>query len=53
MYIVGGTIKTMAGKDIPDGCIHIVNGKIAEIGRRDEVKIHPAAHEKILELRQG
>ena len=53
MYIVGGTIKTMAGKDIPDGCIHIVNGKIAEIGRRDEVKIHPAAHEKILEIRQG
>ena len=34
MYILGGVIKTMAGGDIADGCIHIVNGKIAEIGRR-------------------
>ena len=53
MYIVGGTIKTMAGEDIPEGCIHIVNGKIAEIGRRDEVIIHPATFEKILEIKQG
>ena len=53
MYIVGGRIKTMAGEDIPEGCIHIVNGKIAEIGRRDEVTIHPAACEKILVIEQG
>ena len=53
MYILGGKIKTMAGEDIPDGCIHLVDGKIAEIGRRDESKVHPAAHERVLEIRDG
>ncbi len=53
MYIVGGIIKTMAGEDIPDGCIHVVGGKIAEIGRRDEVTVHPAAYEKVLEIKKG
>lgn len=53
MYIVGGTIKTMAGEDIHDGCIHVVDGKIAEIGRRDEVIIHPAAHERVLKIEKG
>lgn len=53
MYIVGGTIKTMAGEDIPEGCIHVVDGKIAEIGRRDEVVIHPAAYERVLEIKKG
>lgn len=53
MYIVGGIIKTMAGEDIPDGCIHIVDGKIAKIGRRDEIAIHPAAYERVLEIENG
>lgn len=53
MYIVGGTIKTMTGEDIPDGCIHVVDGKIAEIGRRDEIAVHPAAYEKVLEIENG
>lgn len=53
MYLVGGTIKTMAGRDIEDGCIHIVDGKIAEIGKRDEVLIHPASHERILQIPHG
>ncbi len=53
MYIVGGIIKTMAGEDIPDGCIHVVGGKIAEIGRRDEVTVHPAPYEKVLEIQKG
>lgn len=53
MYITGGIIKTMAGKDIADGCIHIVDGKIAEIGKRDEVSIHPAAHERVIEIKNG
>lgn len=53
MYILGGRIKTMAGEDIPDGCIRIANGKIAEIGRRDEIKVHPAACERVLEVRDG
>lgn len=53
MYIVGGTIKTMAGEDITDGCIHVVDGKIAEIGRRDEIVVHPAAYERVLEIENG
>ncbi len=53
MYIVGGTIKTMTGKDIEEGCIHIVDGKIAEIGRRDEIEIHPAACERVIEIENG
>lgn len=53
MYILGGRIKTMAGEDIPDGCIHISDGKITEIGRRDEIRIHPAACERVLEIKDG
>ena len=53
MYIVGGIIKTMAGEDIQEGCIHIVDGKIAEIGRRDEITIHPATYEEIIEVKNG
>ncbi len=53
MYITGGLIKTMAGADIADGCIHIVDGKIAQIGRRDEVLLHPAVHERVLEVKDG
>lgn len=53
MYILGGIIKTMAGEDIQDGCIHIVDGKIAKIGKRDELAVHPAAHERVLEVRDG
>lgn len=50
MYILGGTIKTMAGEDFEDGCIHVENGKITEIGRRGEVQVHPAAGERVLEI---
>lgn len=53
MYILGGVIKTMAGEDIQDGCIRIVDGKIAEIGRRDELKVHPVSHERVLEIKDG
>lgn len=53
MYIVGGTVKTMAGEDIPEGCIHVVDGKIAEIGRRDEIAVHPAAYERVLKIENG
>ena len=53
MYIIGGLIKTMAGRDIRDGCIRIQDGKIAEIGRRDEVKFHPAPCEQVIEIREG
>ncbi len=53
MYILGGTIKTMVGKDMEDGCIHIVDGKIAEIGRRDEVALHPVDNERVIEVKGG
>lgn len=53
MYIIGGLIKTMAGPDIRDGCIRVVDGKIAEIGRRDKAELHPAAHERVIEVKDG
>lgn len=53
MYIVGGLIKTMAGRDISDGCIRIENGKIAEIGSRDEIAFHPAPCERVIEIKDG
>ena len=53
MYIIGGTIKTMNGKDIRDGCIHIRDGKIAEIGERGETAFHPAPRERVIEVSQG
>ena len=43
----------MAGPDIEDGCIHIENGKIAEIGRRDEIKIQPADCEPVIQATEG
>ncbi|MCM1213666.1 MAG: amidohydrolase [Lachnospiraceae bacterium] len=53
MYIIGGIIKTMAGADIEDGIIHVENGKITEIGTRDEIAVHPAGHEQVLEIKNG
>jgi imidazolonepropionase-like amidohydrolase len=53
MYIIGGMIKTMAGRDIPDGCIHIKDGKIAEIGSRKEVPLQPAPNERVIEISDG
>ena len=53
MYIIGGLIKTMAGADIRDGCIRIRDGKIAEIGKRDEVAFHPAPCERVIEVRRS
>lgn len=53
MYILGGIMKTMAGPDIEDGCIRILNGKIEEIGKRDEVDFHPVSSERVIEVRDG
>lgn len=53
MYILGGTIKTMAGEDLPEGCIHIREGRIAEIGRRAEIEIPPGCQEQVLEVPEG
>ncbi|MCI9141764.1 MAG: amidohydrolase, partial [Lachnospiraceae bacterium] len=53
MYIIGGLIKTMAGEDIEDGYLRVGDGKITEIGKRDEMSFHPAPHEQIIEVREG
>lgn len=53
MYVCGGIMKTMAGEDIADGCIHIENGKITEIGKRDEVAYHPASSERTIFVKDG
>lgn len=48
MYIVGGRIMTMTGKEYPEGVIHIKNGKIAAIGSRKEVPVKPSEQEQVL-----
>ncbi|WP_251208313.1 amidohydrolase [Acetatifactor aquisgranensis] len=53
MYIIGGLIKTMAGRDIRDGYIRIQDGKIAEIGKRDEKAFHPESGERVIVARNG
>lgn len=53
MYIVGGTIKTMAGEDIEEGVIHILRGKIAEIGKAGEIPVTPEAGEQVLTVKKG
>ena len=52
MYIIGGTIKTMAGPDIRDGYVRILDGKIAEVGKRDGA-FHPAEGERVILARNG
>ena len=53
MYIVGGRIKPMSGEDIPDGVIHIVDGKIAEIGKKGQISLSPKEHEQVLVVKEG
>ena len=49
MYIVGGRILTMAGREIPEGILQIRNGKIAQVGARGEVKLQPEEGEQVVE----
>ena len=53
MYIVGGRIKPMSGEDIPDGVIHIMDGKIAEIGKKGQISLSPKEHEQVLVVKEG
>ena len=53
MYIVGGRILTMTGKEIPDGVIHIQNGKITAIGSRDEVEVALSEKEELITVKNG
>lgn len=52
MYIVGGLIKTMSNGDIRDGYIRVLDGKIAEIGKRDGA-LRPAPGERVILARDG
>lgn len=46
MYIVGGKILTMAGREYDDGVIHVVDGKIKEIGAKGQISINPKDKEQ-------
>lgn len=48
MYIVGGRILSMAGREIPEGILQIRNGKIAQVGARGEVKLQPEEGEQVV-----
>lgn len=52
VYIVGGLIKTMSNGDIRDGYIRVLDGKIAEIGKRDGA-LCPAPGERVILARDG
>ncbi len=53
MYITGGRILTMVGEEIEDGVLYIKDGKIAAVGRRDEVEIHPNPGEQVISIEDG
>lgn len=48
MYIIGGHILTMAGKEYVNGVLRIEDGKITEIGSAEEVVVQPAEGEELL-----
>ncbi len=49
MYIVGGRVLTMAGREYDRGTVHIVNGKIAEVGSCEEIKVQQKSGETVIE----
>lgn len=53
MYIVGGKILTMAGKEIADGVVHIKDGKIAAVGSRQEIEVKGESDEQIITVKDG
>ncbi len=53
MYIVGGRILTMAGKEYAEGVLRLVNGKIAAVGQRGEIPVEPEGDEQVLEIPKG
>lgn len=50
MYIVGGKIMTMAGKEYEEGVLRILNGKIAAVGDKQSVSVKPAKDERVIQL---
>lgn len=50
MYIVGGKIMTMAGKEYEEGVLRILNGKIAAVGDKQSVPVKLAKDERVIQL---
>lgn len=53
MYIIGGRIMPMTGDEIPEGVLRIIDGKIAQIGRKGELEIKPEDNEQVLIAKDG
>lgn len=53
MYIVGGKILTMAGQEYDEGVIHVADGKIKEIGAKDEVPVKSRDGEQVITVTNG
>ena len=51
MYIVGGRIMTMAGQEYECGTIHIVDGKIAEVGSWEKIHVCRERGEGVLDVK--
>lgn len=39
MYITGGKVLTMAGHVYENGCVHVENGKILQVGKTGDIRI--------------
>lgn len=50
MYIVGGRIITMAGKEYDNGVLRILDGKIAAVGSAQTVPVEPQKNESVLQV---
>lgn len=53
MYIVGGKIRTMAGRELEEGVIRIREGKITALGTPGEVPVRPEGREHVITVRDG
>ena len=53
MYIIGGKILTMAGREIKEGILRLENGKITEVGSREEISLNPMEEEKVLVVKNA
>lgn len=50
MYIINGHIKTMAGPEYDNGTVRVEDGKIAEVGSREEIRVSPRDEECVLDV---
>lgn len=50
MYIINGRIKTMADQEYEHGTIHIVDGKIAQIGSSEDINVCWEDGEAVLDV---